>query len=135
MEGKADINKNSDYDDAEDVYLTGRRITPLKLVSHIKYSPNSRMFTNLEWIYSGERKRFAPLANGTYRFGEGPVDAYGIINLTAGYKMTNGLNFFAGVENLLNKNYYPTTSQWYALHGNYVKANGIRYQVGIGYKW
>jgi iron complex outermembrane recepter protein len=135
MEGKADINKNSDYDDAEDVYLTGRRITPLKLVSHIKYSPSSRMFTNLEWIYSGERKRFAPLANGTYRFGEGPVDAYGIINLTAGYKMTNGLNFFAGVENLLNKNYYPTTSQWYALHGNYVKANGIRYQVGIGYKW
>mgnify|MGYP003575131795 CR=1 FL=1 len=135
MEGKADINKNGDYEDTEDVYLTGRRITPLKVVSHIKYIPNSRLFANLEWLYSGSRKRFAPLANGTYRFGEGPVDSYGIVNLSAGYKLNNGINFFGGVENLLNKDYYPTTSQWYALHSSYVKANGIRYQIGIGYKW
>jgi iron complex outermembrane recepter protein len=135
MEGKADINKDGSFEDEEDVYLTGRRITPLKVVSHIKYMPNSRLFANMEWLYSGSRKRFAPLANGTYRFGEGPVDAYGIVNLSAGYKMNNGLNLFAGVENLLNKDYYPTTSQWYALHGNYIKANGIRYQIGVGYKW
>jgi len=135
MEGKADINKNGDYNDPEDAYLTGRRITPLKVVAHIKYIPTSRLFVNLEWLYSGSRKRFEKQANGTYRFGEGPVDAYGVVNLSAGYKMNNGLNFFAGVENLLNKDYYPTTSQWYALHSSYVKANGIRYQVGFGYKW
>lgn len=135
MEGKADINKNESYDDKEDVYLTGRRITPLKIVSHIKYIPNSRLSANLEWLYSGSRNRFAPQANGTYRFGEGPVDSYGIVNLSAGYKLNNGINFFAGVENLLNKDYYPTTSQWYALHSSYVKANGVRYQVGVGFKW
>ena len=135
MEGKADINKNGSYDDDQDVYLNGRRITPLKLLAHIKYVPSSNLFADVEWVYSGSRKRFAPQTNGAYRFGEGPVNSYGIVNLTAGYKMENGLNFFAGVENLLNKDYFPTTSQWYGLNLNYVKANGVRYQVGIGYKW
>lgn len=135
MEGKADINKNDSYDDAEDIYLNGRRITPLKIVSHIKYIPNSRLFADLEWVYSGSRNRFKPQSNGAYRFGEGPVDSYGIINVSAGYKLNNSFNFFAGVENLLNKDYFPTTSQWYGLDLNYVKANGARYQVGVGFKW
>jgi iron complex outermembrane recepter protein len=135
MEGKADINKNDSYGDAEDVYLSGRRITPLKIVSHIRYVPNSRLFAHAEWLYSGSRDRFEPLTNGSYRFGEGPVDSYGILNLSAGYKLKNGINFFGGVENLLNKDYYPTTSQWYGLNANYVKANGVRYQIGVGYKW
>jgi len=135
MEGKADINKNKSYDDPEDVYLSGRRITPLKIVSHIKYMPGSRLFADIEWLYSGSRKRFAPQANGAYKFGEGPVNAYGIVNLSAGYKMKNGIDIFGGIENLLNKDYYNTTAQWYALPSNYIKANGIHYQVGIGYKW
>jgi iron complex outermembrane receptor protein len=117
------------------VYLSGRRITPLKIVSHIKYTPDSRLFVDIEWLYSGSRKKFAPQANGTYKFGEGPVNAYGIVNLSAGYTMKNGINIFGGIENLLNKDYYNTTAQWYALPANYMKANGIHYQVGIGYKW
>lgn len=134
MEGKADINKNGSYDDEADVYLNGRRITPLKVISHVRYTPGN-LFANLDWIYSGARNRFGPQANGAYRFAEGPVTSYGIVNLSAGYKLKNGINLFLGVENLLNKDYYPTTSQWYALNGNYIKANGVRYQVGIGFKW
>jgi outer membrane receptor protein involved in Fe transport len=49
--------------------------------------------------------------------------------------MKNGINIFGGIENLLNKDYYNTTAQWYALPASYIKANGIHYQVGIGYKW
>lgn len=135
MEGKADINKNKSYDDPEDVYLSGRRITPLKIISHIKYMPGTRLFADVEWLYSGSRKKFAAQQNGTYKFGEGPVTAYGIINLSAGYKMKNGIQIFGGFENLLNKDYFNTTAQWYALPANYVKANGIHFQVGIGYKW
>lgn len=135
MEGKADINKNGNYDDDEDLYLNGRRITPLKIVSHIKYIPHSRLFADIEWIYSGARNRFASQDNGSYRFGEGPVHSYGIVNLSAGYTLKGGINLFGGVENLLNKDYFPTTSQWYGMNLNYVKANGVRYQVGVGFKW
>lgn len=135
MEGKADMNKNGNYDDAEDVYLNGRRITPLKLTTHVKYAPGDRLYINVDWLYSGSRKRFLPQSNGTYRFGEGPVSSYGIVNVNGNYKLKNGLSFFGGVENLLNKDYYPTTSQWYGLNAYYIKANGARYQLGIGYKW
>ena len=135
MEGKADINKNGRYDDPEDVYLTGRRIIPLKIVSHIKFLPNSRSFVNLEWVYSGNRDRFQPQANGKYKFGEGPVHSYGIVNLNGGYNVTEKVRLFAGIENLLNKDYYNTTSQWYATDAYYIKSNGTRYQAGVSYKW
>ncbi|MGJ7029750.1 TonB-dependent receptor [Niabella hirudinis] len=135
MEGKADINKNGSYRDSSDIYLNGRRIIPLKIVSHIRYAPGTHWVANLEWLYSGNRKRFAPQGNGSYRFGEGPVSSYGIVNLNLAYKLNNGVNFFAGVENLLNKDYYPTTSQWYGLNNYYIKANGMRYQLGVSYKW
>ena len=135
MEGKVDINKNGKYDDPEDVYLTGRRIIPLKIVSHIKFLPNSRSFVNLEWVYSGNRDRFKPQANGKYKFGEGPVHSYGIVNLNGRYNLTEKIRFFAGIENLLNKNYYNTTSQWYATDAYYIKSNGTRYQAGLSYKW
>lgn len=135
MEGKVDINKNGKYDDPEDVYLTGRRIIPLKIVSHIKFLPNSRSFVNLEWVYSGNRERFQPQANGKYKFGEGPVHSYGVVNLNGAYNLTEKIRLFAGIENLLNKDYYNTTSQWYATDAYYIKSNGIRYQAGVSYKW
>lgn len=135
MEGRADINKNGSYNDAQDVYLTGRRIIPLKIVSHIRYAPGSRGFLNLEWVYSGNRKRFQPQTNGRYKFGEGPVSAYGIVNLNGEYRFTEKIRFIGGVENLLNKDYYNTTSQWYATDAYYIKSNGTRYQLGISYTW
>lgn len=135
MEGRADINKNGSYSDSVDVYLTGRRIIPLKIISHIKFSPNSRSFINLEWVYSGNRKHFQPQANGKYKFGEGPVTAYGVVNLNGAYNLTEKIRFFAGIENLLNKDYYNTTSQWYATDAYYIKSNGTRYQAGVSYKW
>jgi iron complex outermembrane receptor protein len=135
MEGRADIDKNGSYSDSADVYLTSRRIIPLKIASHIRYTPDKRLFVNLEWIYSGNRKRFKPNANGKYNFGEGPVNSYGIVNVNAGYNLTEKIRFFGGIENLLNKDYYNTTAQWYATDAYYIKSNGARYQVGLSYKW
>jgi outer membrane receptor protein involved in Fe transport len=39
------------------------------------------------------------------------------------------------VENLLNKDYFTPIAQWSAQHADYIKANGVRYQVGVGIKW
>jgi iron complex outermembrane receptor protein len=135
MEGKADLNKNGNYDDPEDAYLTGRRITAPKVTTYVKYVPNNRVLVHAEWLYSGDRKRFQPKTNGTYTFGEGPVNSYGIVNLSASYKTKKDIHFFGGVENLLNKDYYNAYAQWYAMDDYYIKSNGIRFNVGIGLKW
>lgn len=135
MEGKADLNKNNNYDDATDAYLTGRRITPPKVTTYVKYVPNNRVLVHAEWLYSGDRKRFQPKTNGTFTFGEGPVDSYGIVNLSASYKTKNNIHIFGGIDNLLNKDYYTAYAQWYAMNDYYIKANGIRFNAGIGIKW
>ena len=39
-----------------------------------------------------------------------------------------------GVENLLNRDYYPLISQWSARDDDYIKGNGINCKVSISIK-
>lgn len=134
-EGKADINNNSECSDAEDKYLTGLRIPPLKITSYLNVKPVEKLNLNLQWIYSGDRDRFERNAKGGYSSGEGPVKAFDIFNLAASYQATTKLSLNLGIENLLNNAYYLPQAYWYGRDDNFTRASGARFQVGASYNW
>lgn len=135
VEGKADINKNNSFGDAEDRYLTGLKIPPPKTTAYIRYSPIKAFDVFVQWIHFGDRKRFSPRANGTFAYGEGPVDANSWVNLSSTWQMTKKISLNLGIENLFNNDFFMPQAQWSAQNGDYIKANGMRFQLGAGIKW
>ncbi|MCX2738811.1 TonB-dependent receptor [Pontibacter anaerobius] len=134
-EGKADIDKDGDYNGSEDKYLTSLRIPPFKFTSYLNLKPVQNLNVNLQWVYSGERDRFEPNAKGAYSSGQGPVKAFDVFNLAASYQATEKLSLNLGVENLLDKAYYLPQAYWYGRNDNFTRANGARFQFGAAYKW
>jgi iron complex outermembrane receptor protein len=135
VEGKADINKNGNYDDEEDKYLNGLKISPAKASAYIKYAPINPLSLYVQWLHFGNRDKFSPRANGSYANGEGPVKAAGIVNFSGAYKISEKIQFSLGVENLLNNFYYSPIAQWSGSNANYTPANGIRFQAGLSFNW
>lgn len=135
IEGKADINRNDNFDDAEDRYLTGLKIPPPKTTAYVRYAPAQAWDVMVQWIHFGERKRFNPRANGTFAYGEGPVDANSLVNLSSSWQVNKKFSLNLGIENLLNNDFFMPQAQWSAQNGDYIKANGIRYQLGVGIRW
>lgn len=135
VEGKADKNDNGRYDDAEDRYLTGARITPPKATLYAKYIPSSKLNVSLFWVYSGERKRFEKGTNGKYANGEGPVASYDVVNLNASYKFSNNLRASVGIENLFNKSYFNTVNLFSSQDNEYTRGNGSRYSLNLYYNF
>lgn len=135
VEGKADINRNDNFDDAVDCYLTGLKIPPAKTTAYVSYSPVKSVDLMLQWIHFGDRKRFAKRANGTYASGEGPVEDQGFANFNGSWRMSKKVSLNLGIENLFNNDFFMPQAQWSAQNGDYIKANGIRYQLGVGIKW
>ena len=126
-EGKLDSQDNGNYD----TWMNGDRIPPLKTVSYLAYNVYSRLNVRLSHIYSGSRDRFEPKENGSYTYGQGPVESIHLFNLTANYKMTKETSLGLGVENLFNEDYYLPISQWDARPQNYVKGNGARLSLSL----
>lgn len=134
-EGKADSNNNDSYDDAEDKYLTGLRIPPVKVTSYLTVKPVQSLNLNLQYVYSGERDRFERNAKGGYNSGEGPVKSFGIFNFAATYQATQKLSLNLGIENLLNNAYYLPQAYWYGRDDSFTRASGARFQIGASYNW
>lgn len=132
VEGKRDENANSQYNDQEDTYLGGERITPPKYTAYIKYSTPSKKFNlRSDLIVSGTRNRFSPNSNGVYKTYEGKVDAYEIINLSSSYKLSKLTTLKLGIENLFNSDYFPARSQWPSIDQYYVKGRGTSFTLGL----
>jgi len=131
VEGKRDGNNNDQYNDAEDTYLGGERITPPKYTTYLRFSPGSRWNFRTDFVASGSRERFAPNATGVYKTYEGKVDAYEIINLSSSYKVTKSTILKLGIENLLNADYFPARSLWPSLDQYYIKGRGLSFTLGL----
>jgi iron complex outermembrane receptor protein len=135
-EGKADIDDNGSFSNETDKYLNGTRISPPKITSYVDYRPIDKLSLNLQWIYSGERKRFDPNpSTNRYMVAEGPVSSFSIFNFTAGYQFTDKISASLGIENLLNETYFLPVAYWNARDEDYMHANGARYQIGVSFKW
>lgn len=126
-EGKLDSEDNGNYD----AYMNGDRIPPVKVASYLTYSPLDDFRLRLSHIYSGNRDRFEPNAEGNYSYGKGPVNSFNLINLTGSYQLTRTTSVGLGIQNILNEDYYNPISQWAARDSDYIKGNGTRFNLSI----
>lgn len=134
VEGKGDVDDDGKFDGPTDVYLNTTRIPPSKTTAYIRYSGLKNLSVDLNWVHVGSRDRFKRNEKtGKYLIGEGPVKAYNLFNFAAAYKVNEALRLNLGIENLLNKSYYPSISQFYGSDINYVRGNGRRFNLAVGY--
>ena len=130
-EGKRDVNQNGKYDDPQDAYLNGRRISAPKITGNVTYSPIRVVDITLNYTGIGNRNRFAKNAAGIYNGNEGAVKAYNLFNVAAGYKVNKNTRLSLGIENLFNEDYFPARAQWFMQPGFYSKGRGTAFNFGI----
>lgn len=133
VEGKGDVDNDGNFNGEKDVYLNTTRIPPSKTTVYLKYSGIKNLSLDVNWMRVGNRDRFKTNAAGKYLIGEGPVKAFNLFNVAAAYQVTKPLKLTLGIENLLNKVYYPAISQFYGSNVNYVRGNGRRFNLSLGY--
>lgn len=126
-EGKLDSPDNGNYD----IFMNGARIPPVKTVTYLQYNIFENFDARLSHIYSGNREHFDPNSTGRYTYGQGPVESFNLVNLSANYFLTPNTRLGLGVENLLNEDYYTPISQWDARPQNYSKGNGARFNLSL----
>ena len=131
IEGKTDNNGNGSFDDKEDEYMDGARISPTILRLGFNYAITPKWNMNLSGTYTGNRNRFDKLADGTYAYGRGAVKSYFVANMFTSYQLNPSTSLSVGIENLLNNDYYPAFSQWYGDNNFYIKGNGINCKVAL----
>lgn len=127
VEGKAEQASGTE------VYMNGLRIAPPKATAFLEYHPLNALDLKIFWVYTGSRDRFDVRANGLYANSEGPVKEISLFNLSAGYRFSNKLSAGLGVENLLNKSYFPVVSQYRAIDAEYVRGNGATMSLNVSY--
>lgn len=130
VEGKRDINKSGNFDDTEDSYLGGDRISPPKYTAYVKYNPLKNLQFRLDYIGSGYRNRFEK-TDGRYKTYEGKVQPYNIFNLSGSFRMSPSTTLKAGIENVFNENYFPTRAQWLMFDQYYTKGRGTNFTLGL----
>ena len=122
-------------DTKNDIYLGARQISAPKLTSAVRYRPNADLSYSLYWLHVFNRDRFSPNADGFYTADQGPVNSYDVLNVSANYQVNNW-QLFAGIENLLNEDYFPARSQSFRYGTGYsVKGLGATLNLGVSYSF
>lgn len=117
-----------------DGYMSNLSIPAPKFSLHLSYQPTKRSYLSLQYVHTGERKRFSPNAKGLYNEGEGIVQSINVFNLNAGLNL-NKLSLNLGIENLLNNSYYTPASMLMARDAEYARANGRYVTLTATYKY
>lgn len=126
---------NEGKDTENDLYLGARQISAPKLTTAVRYQPGDALSVSLYWLHLFDRDRFEPNSEGFYSGDQGPINSYDIINLSASYELGQW-QFFAGIENLLNNDYFPARSQALRYGTGYsVKGLGANLNLGVKYRF
>ncbi|RYC67991.1 TonB-dependent receptor [Spirosoma sordidisoli] len=131
IEGKSDGNADGDYE----TYLGNDRIASPKTTAYIRLQPSAAWMLSISTLTAGSRDRFRPNASGVYAYAQAPVRAYTLVNLSGSYQFTPAWSLALGVENLLNRDYFPAISQWAARDADYIKGNGARGTLTVSYRY
>ncbi|WP_394775500.1 TonB-dependent receptor [Flavobacterium sp.] len=134
VQGRGDKDSDGHFYGPTDIYLKSNRIPPSKVTGYAKYG-DKRLNVELYWMMVGDRDVFQPNAKGTYAIGEGPIKSFNLWNLATAYRVTEQIRVKLGIENLLNTDYYTTTSQFYGTNANYTRGNGSRFNLALGYSF
>lgn len=118
---------------ANDVYLGGSQISPPKLTAHLDWQPTAVSGLALTYLRVGSRNRFATI-EGEYQGDQGPVKNYDVLNLS-GYYQIEDWRVFAGIENLLNEDYYSARAQVLTYPGYNTKGLGTTVNIGVNYSF
>ncbi|SKB40260.1 iron complex outermembrane recepter protein [Sphingobacterium nematocida] len=130
------VEGEAKFDDGSKVYLNGSRIAPPKATGYLYYRPNSKLNVQLFWVHTGSRDRFeVNPKTSKYNNSEGPVKSVDLFNLSSSYRVNKQWNIGFGVENLLNKTYHPTVSQYRGLNEDYVRGPGMQTSLNLSYKF
>ena len=114
-----------------DIYLGSRQISPPKATVNVNWRPLDSMSLTVSYLHVGDRKRFAPNADGEYVGDQGPVSSYNIFNVSGKYQFADNWNAFMGIENLFNSDYYPARAQSYTYGGYNIKGLGTTATLGV----
>lgn len=114
-----------------DIYLGSRQISPPKATVNVNWRPLDSMSLTVSYLHVGDRKRFAPDADGDYVGDQGPVSSYNIFNVSGKYQFADNWNAFMGIENLFNSDYYPARAQSYTYGGYNIKGLGTTATLGV----
>ena len=129
LEGKRDTDDGNGYES----FLGGSRIPPLKVTGYAAYTPIDGWNARVQLLHSGARDRFEAQEDGTYAYGQAPVDAYTTVDLQTALDLgTLGAGrgtIQVGVENLFDTFYFPPVSQWVGSGTSYAAAPGRRVSV------
>ncbi|WP_240466902.1 TonB-dependent receptor [Comamonas sp. lk] len=114
--------------------LTGYRIPPLKLTAYVEYRPDTSWSHRLQATYYGSRDY---RINGVNAFGRREVSSYTTLDLISRWKINAKNSVVLGVENLLNRQYYPLYSQLMRSSSNTSRlpAAGAVLKVGYTHTW
>ena len=129
VEGKAT------EEDGSKRYLNGSRIAPPKATAFVYYKPTNKWNLQLFWVHTGNRDRFELNDKGVYNNSEGPVKEIDLFNFSGSYAINNQWSVSLGIENLFNKTYFTTLSQYSALHADYVRGNGTTANLNVHFKF
>lgn len=126
-EGESDEDENGDY-----LPLTSSRITPLKLTAYIENETLPGWRNRLQALFVGDRNRAFD-----QEVDLGAISSYITVDYISSIKLGPG-SLQIGIENLLNKQYYPIQSQLSAGAGgdtfNYA-ARGRTLRFGYSITW
>lgn len=113
--------------------LGGRQISAPKVTLQLNWQPsdNTQLMTNI--LYVADRKKFNQ-QNNQWVGDQGPVNSYYTVNLSASHQIDNW-QLFAGIENLLNRDYFPARSQMYSYSGYNLKGLGTTVNMGVSYQF
>lgn len=115
---------------ATDEYIGGRQISAPKATIVTTWQPTTHSQLAVTYLQVGDRDRFARDENGNYSGDEGAVKGYSVINISGSYNF-DSWSVYAGVENLLNNDYFPARSQALTYSAYNVKGIGTTINMGV----
>ncbi|GAA7755701.1 MULTISPECIES: TonB-dependent receptor [Cupriavidus] len=114
--------------------MTGYRIPPLKLTGYVQYRPVPKWNNRLQaTFFAGYDYRL----NGVTSFGRRDVSSYTTLDLISSYQVTKKDTVTVGIQNLLNRYYYPLYSQLLRNSNNtsHLPAAGITLTATYQHRW
>jgi len=129
MQGRETLENSSDNQK-----MTGYRIPPLKLSAYITFNPSDVWLHRIQATYfAAEDYRLA----GQESFGRYAVKGYTTVDLMSHYHLDDQNTISMGLENLLNRQYYPLYSQLLRSNTNtsHLTASGMTLKVSYSHMW
>lgn len=114
--------------------MPGSRIPPLKLTAYVEYRPTDAWSHRLQsTTYRGKDYRL----NGVVGFSRRDTSGYTTLDLVSQWKISDESQVVFGVENLLNRYYYPMYSQLLRSDSNtsHLPASGAVMKISYTHNW